>query len=150
MFSAAVFLAAASDPELVQAGHGVYQRNVWMGPAGTATPLHRDPYHNLLVQVWGSKYVRLYSPASSTALHPFAAPLHLRNTSQARPTADLHFQLQVNVEAAGAAGQWPGFGAAPFWECHLQPGEGLYIPLKWWHYIRAVDNSLSISFWWPS
>ena len=29
----------------------MHQRSIWLGPKGTQTPLHCDPYHNLLCQV---------------------------------------------------------------------------------------------------
>ena len=29
----------------------LFQQSIWLGPAGTKTPLHCDPYFNLLLQV---------------------------------------------------------------------------------------------------
>jgi len=42
----------------------------WFGPVGTVSPLHYDGYHNLLAQVVGYKYVRLYDPRYSQTLSP--------------------------------------------------------------------------------
>ena len=60
--------------------------NAWIGGAGTVTPAHTDPEHNLFCQVVGSKYVRLYAPAHTEALYPHPSGL-CTNSSQATAPA---------------------------------------------------------------
>jgi hypothetical protein len=45
------------------------------------TPLHTDPHHNLLAQVVGTKYVRLYAPPATPRLYPYREGL-TTNSSQ--------------------------------------------------------------------
>uniref|UniRef100_A0A2P2L7T1 Transcription factor n=2 Tax=Rhizophora mucronata TaxID=61149 RepID=A0A2P2L7T1_RHIMU len=33
-------------------------------------------------------------------------------------------------------------------DCILEEGEMLYIPPRWWHYVRSLTTSFSVSFWW--
>uniref|UniRef100_A0A8D1HND6 Bifunctional peptidase and arginyl-hydroxylase JMJD5 n=1 Tax=Sus scrofa TaxID=9823 RepID=A0A8D1HND6_PIG len=108
--------------------------NAWFGPRGTVSPLHQDPQQNFLTQVMGRKYIRLYSPQESEALYPHDTHL-LHNTSQ------------VDVENPDVE-KFPRFAEAPFLACVLCPGEMLFIPVKYWHYVRALDLSFSVSFWW--
>jgi len=50
----------------------VHAVNMWLGPAGTISPPHTDPYHNMLCQVVGRKYVRLYPQSATPAMYPEA------------------------------------------------------------------------------
>lgn len=43
----------------------------------------------------------------------------------------------------------PNFNKAPVpYECVLGPGEGLYIPKRWWHHVRSLEMSVSANVWW--
>lgn len=108
--------------------------NLWFGPQGTVSPLHHDPKNNLLAQVFGQKYVRLYKKQETPFLYPHEDRL-LENTSQ------------VDVENPDFE-KFPSFAKARYFECVLEPGEMLFIPPKCWHFVRSLSPSLSISFWW--
>ena len=108
--------------------------NAWFGPKGTISPLHHDPYHNLLSQVVGEKYLRIYSTTESEKLYPHDSFL-LVNTSQ------------VDIENPDLA-KYPLFETAQYKECILKAGEMLYIPRKHWHFVKSLSVSFSVSFWW--
>ncbi|XP_040829111.1 bifunctional peptidase and arginyl-hydroxylase JMJD5 [Ochotona curzoniae] len=108
--------------------------NAWFGPQGTVSPLHQDPQQNFLVQVLGRKYIQLYPPQESEALYPHETHL-LHNTSQ------------VDVEHPDLE-KFPRFAEAQSLACVLEPGDMLFIPVRHWHYVRALDLSFSVSFWW--
>ncbi|KAJ0083637.1 hypothetical protein Patl1_29818 [Pistacia atlantica] len=63
------------------AGGELRSLNAWFGPAGTVTPLHHDPHHNILAQVVGKKYIRLYPASLSEELYPYTETM-LCNSSQ--------------------------------------------------------------------
>ncbi|KAI9265026.1 hypothetical protein BDA99DRAFT_40854 [Phascolomyces articulosus] len=90
-------------------------QNAWFGPQGTVSPLHHDPYHNVLAQVVGSKYLRLYAPSETEKLYPYDGIMS--NTSQ------------VDVENQDFD-TFPLLKEAHYVECILQAGELLYIPVS--------------------
>ena len=115
--------------------------NAWFGPAGTVSPLHTDPYLNVLCQVVGKKYVRLYSPAETKKVYPRGieeGDVDMSNTSE------------IDVEGAPDVldAKFPLFREAKYVETILSEGECLYIPVGWWHYVRSLTVSFSVSFWW--
>ena len=108
--------------------------NAWFGPSGTVSPLHRDEKRNLLAQVVGAKYIRLYHPQMTYGLYPHTS--HLLSTTS-----------QVDVENPDPTA-FPLFEGVTFSDCVLREGDMLYIPPMYWHYIRSLTTSFSVSFWW--
>lgn len=110
--------------------------NIWFGPEGTISPLHHDSNRaNLLCQVVGKKYVRLYQADQTNMLFPHKEEM-LSNTSQ------------VNVENPDLD-KHPLFEQARGFHGILAEKEMLYIPPRCWHYLRSLSTSISLNFWWP-
>eukprot|EP01083_Nonionella_stella_P101787 288911_1 len=109
--------------------------NCWFGPQGTITPIHHDPKHNILTQIVGYKYLRIYPPGESDNLYPRKGILN--NTSQVSPE-----QEEERIEK-----QFPKFRNAKYVDVVLEPGDGLYMPPKYWHYVKSLSVSFSLSFW---
>ncbi|UZP45799.1 hypothetical protein NXS19_013611 [Fusarium pseudograminearum] len=142
-----------TTPSLNQPPVDVPQLNAWFGPARTITPLHTDGYHNLLCQVVGTKYIRLYPPRATPAMRP-RAPEHgvdMSNTSELDVgVLEGWDDRPEDMDEEDLGSMRRELEGTEYWECILEPGDTLVIPIGWWHYVRSLSVSFSVSFWWNS
>jgi hypothetical protein len=100
----------------------------WFGPAGTVTPLHHDLTNNFMAQVRGRKLVRLIAPHDLPYLYN-----------------NRHCYSPVNLDAVDHA-KYPLFRNARVIDVTIGPGDLLFLPVGWWHYVRGLDISITMTF----
>ncbi|WP_437304252.1 cupin-like domain-containing protein [Sorangium sp. So ce388] len=93
---------------------------LWLGPAGTVTPLHYDTSNILFGQVYGRKRYRMIAPFETSLFEGAHAMYAARDPEQ----GSMDPVLVKDVV--------------------LEPGEALFIPVGWWHHVRALDASISL------
>jgi len=104
---------------------------LWIGSAGTCSGLHSDLKDNVFAQVAGAKRVILV---------PF------RETRLVYPFLDNIVNSRVDPEHLDA-GRFPRFLRASVRTVTVRPGDVLFIPRGWWHYLRSESPSISINHW---
>jgi hypothetical protein len=104
--------------------------NLWMG-ARTRSGLHYDSMDNFLIQCYGDKAVILAAPDDRRSLYPFAD-----NIAKSR----------IDPEEPDTV-RYPRAKRVTFFVGTLKPGELLYIPRGWWHFLRASEQSISVNLW---
>jgi ribosomal protein L16 Arg81 hydroxylase len=101
---------------------------LWFGPGGTVTPLHHDAMNILLAQVYGRKVVTLI-PSFQT------------------PYVYNHVGVYSAVDCENPDyDKFPLFRKTTQLKVLLDPGQVLFIPVGWWHHVRSMDVSISLSF----
>ena len=96
--------------------------SAWVAPKGATTPLHYDRHPNYLFHLVGRKLVYLWLPDSPIP----------RNAPPAENTSPLDAASLVDACELRA---------------DLRPGDVLFIPEGWWHYVVTPVTSVSVSVW---
>ena len=100
----------------------------WFGPKGTVTPLHHDLTNNFMAQVRGRKLVRLVAP--------YELPSVYNNR---------HCYTPVNLDAVDYE-RFPAFRNVTVMDVEIGPGDLLFLPVGWWHYVRGLEVSITMTF----
>jgi hypothetical protein len=100
----------------------------WFGPAGTITPFHHDLTNNFMAQVVGRKRVLL------------APPWEIENMYN-----DHHCYTPVDGRSIDYA-RFPALRDVQVLECTIGAGDLLFLPVGCWHFVEALDISVTVSF----
>lgn len=115
--------------------------NLWIGPGSTVVSFHKDhekafdKINNIFAQVYGRKRIVLAAPTQDARMYP--RPIEV----------GAYWHSQIDFDRPDHA-RFPRYQDAELLETTVGPGDLLFIPGDYWHYVRALERSVSVSFWW--
>jgi LPS sulfotransferase NodH len=115
-------------PEYLNPEATALQCFLWFGPAGTVERLRHDTVNVLIAQVAGCKRYRLVPASQWQYVYNNAGVFS--DVDCENPDLNRH----------------PRFRNATMIDFVLKPGEVLFLPVGWWHHVRALDVSMSVAF----
>ncbi|XP_050500193.1 HSPB1-associated protein 1 [Diabrotica virgifera virgifera] len=108
---------------------------IWIGSKGAHTSCHMDCYgFNLVYQIYGSKIWLLFPPEEN--LKPSRIPYE-----ESSIYSKLNFFSPNVNDFIGLSNKCR--------KVILNPGDMLFVPHKWWHYVENLETSISINVWLP-
>lgn len=115
----------------------------WMGSLGSFTDCHYDTYGcNLVCQIRGNKQWILFPPDNTNYLYPTRIPYE---------ESSVYSSVDFNNPDTN---RFPQLTRASPYVVTLSPGDALFVPRHWWHFVKTVDGeetddrcSLSINLW---
>ncbi|HEY0678930.1 MAG TPA: cupin-like domain-containing protein [Chitinophagaceae bacterium] len=101
---------------------------LWLGPKGTVTPLHHDKHNILFTQISGRKHFRMIPSFELNKVY---------NTGR--------YYSEVDIENPDGI-KFPKFLQTSIADVIVNPGDMLLIPAGWWHWVKSLDISISVTF----
>jgi len=117
------------------------ESTLWVGTKGANTPCHQDSYGtNLVAQLIGRKTWTLFPPSDSHLLQPSRLPYE-----ESSVYSLVNFEnLEKNSEST-----LHNLSLSKAYIVTLQPGEVLFVPRHWWHFVYNEEFSISVNTWLP-
>lgn len=117
---------------------------LWIGPAGTRSPVHYDDGHTFFTQIVGRKRIQLYSPEATQYFLPrvryqfFSVYLNeVSHSEDGLPHGQGDLELLLD-----------GNHPKPYVDFIIEPGETVFIPSHWEHRVTSLEPSVSVSYQW--
>lgn len=121
---------AQGHRSLAEAGFSDIQGFLFVSSPGSTTPFHLDSEDNFFVQIHGEKHFNIYDNEDRS----------IASEDQIEHAITKHRNLKFD-EAHEARGM----------HNELQPGEGVFVPYIWPHWVRTIDTySISLAITWKT
>lgn len=114
-------------PETLPPSANSNEAYIFIGPRGAVSHLHYDTGNVMIVQVAGVKRFLLAAPHEHGLLYEGG----FRSSTVDARRPDLE--------------RFPLYRFARLHEALLQPGQALFIPVGWWHFVESLEPSVSVS-----
>ncbi|XP_017879809.1 HSPB1-associated protein 1 isoform X2 [Ceratina calcarata] len=113
---------------------------LWIGSKGAHTNCHQDSYGcNLVAQIHGRKEWLLFPPNATNFLQPTRIPYE-----ESTVYSKYNFFCATKEDETKILKLEEGPRLVT-----LEPGDVLFVPPGWWHYVESLDLSVSVNIWLP-
>ncbi|UJR21788.1 hypothetical protein I4U23_024863 [Adineta vaga] len=108
------------------------ESTLWIGSQGAHTPCHYDTYGiNFVAQIVGRKRWLLFPPDS---------PIGQLQTRIPYEESSVYIDIEPNVLNK--------FQNIDVYDVILEPGDVLFVPKHWWHFVSSLDSiTISVNSW---
>lgn len=115
---------------------GAKDSTIWVGTRGANTPCHIDTYGcNLIAQIKGRKRWTMFHKLQSSSLYSTRVPYEessiYSEVGFPSPNISIHPKLMQSTP----------------YVVTLEPGDVLFVPRHWWHFVEHLDFAISINTW---
>jgi hypothetical protein len=100
---------------------------LWLGPPGAVTPLHRDLGNVFFAQIVGEKRVKMFP----------SKQMHLVYN-------EVGYHSEVDLEDF-LPEEFPLLRRTSMFDEVIAPGELLFIPVGWWHWVKSLDITMTVT-----